>query len=53
MEWFALINKEIDNLRKKLNECIEKNEEYSVIYKLSTQLDELIAKYYKENYTKI
>lgn len=43
-----LYKKEINNLRKKLDESIINNEDYSVIYKLSTDLDELIAKYYRE-----
>ncbi len=42
-------NKEkINNLREKLNESIENNEDYSIIYDLSIQLDKLIADYYKE-----
>lgn len=43
---------EINKLRKKLDESITNNEEYSVIYKLSTDLDKLIAQYYKENMAK-
>ena len=39
---------EINELREKLNESIEKNEDYEKIYKLSTELDKLIAKYYNE-----
>lgn len=42
-----MLNDEICKLRKKLNESIEKGEDYSIIYKLSVELDELIAKYYK------
>lgn len=53
MEWFVLKKMEIDTLRKKLNKSIEKNEDYSVIYNLSIQLDDLIAKYYKENCTNL
>ena len=46
-------NKEkINDLREKLNESIENNEDYSIIYELSIQLDELISNYYKENYEK-
>lgn len=44
-----MLNKEeINKLRAKLDESILKNEDYSVIYKLSTDLDELIAQYYRE-----
>ena len=44
-----MLNKnEINDLRKKLDESIMNNEDYSIIYKLSTDLDKLIAKYYKE-----
>lgn len=44
-----MLDEEICKLRKKLNESILKGEDYSVTYKLSVELDELIAKYYKEN----
>ena len=43
-----MLDEEICKLRKQLNESIEKGEDYSVTYKLSVELDELIAKYYKE-----
>ena len=43
-----MLNDEICKLRDKLNKSIENNEDYSVIYKLSVELDELIAKYYKD-----
>lgn len=44
-----MLNKtEINSLRKKLDESIINNEDYSVIYKLSTDLDKLIAQYYRE-----
>lgn len=43
-----MLNDEICKLRDKLNKSIEKGEDYSIIYKLSTDLDELIAQYYKE-----
>lgn len=43
-----MLNEEICKLRDKLNKSIEQGEDYSVIYKLSTELDELIAQYYKE-----
>jgi len=43
-----MINDEICELRDKLNKSIEEGEDYSVVYKLSIELDELIAKYYQE-----
>ena len=43
-----MINDEICVLRDKLNKSIEEGDYYEVIYKLSVELDELIAKYYKE-----
>ncbi len=33
--------------RDKLNQSIENGEDYDIIYKLSVELDELIAEYYK------
>ena len=44
-----MLNDEICKLRDKLNKSIEQGEDYSVIYKLSIELDELIAKYYQES----
>ena len=43
-----MLNDEICKLRDKLNKSIENGEDYDIIYQLSVQLDELIAKYYKE-----
>lgn len=43
-----MINDEICKLRDKLNKSIEDGEDYEVIYKLSVELDELIAKFYRE-----
>lgn len=43
-----MLNEEICNLRDKLNKSIEDGEDYSIIYKLSVELDELIAKYYRD-----
>lgn len=43
-----MINDEICKLRDKLNKSIEDGKDYETIYKLSTDLDELIAKYYKK-----
>lgn len=47
-----MLNDEICKLRDKLNKSIEDEEEYSVVYQLSIELDELIAKYYKNNENK-
>lgn len=41
-----MIEEEIKNLREKLNKSIEEDEKYEIIYKLSVELDELIAKFY-------
>ena len=43
-----MLNDEICKLRDKLNKSIEQGDDYSKTYKLSVELDELIAKYYKE-----
>ncbi len=43
-----MINDEICKLRDELNKAIEEEKDYEAIYKLSTDLDRLIAKYYKE-----
>lgn len=42
---------QICNLRDKLNKSIL-TEDYEVTYELSIRLDELIARYYKENTNK-
>lgn len=42
-----MLNDEICKLRDKLNKSIEKGEDYKITYKLSVELDELIAQYYK------
>ena len=43
-----MLNDEICKLRDKLNESITIGEEYNIIYKLSVELDELIAEYYRK-----
>lgn len=53
MESVKLSKKDINILRKKLNESIKNNEDYSIIYDLSVQLDDLISQYYRENCTKL
>lgn len=42
-----MLNDEICKLRDKLNKSIENNDDYSITYKLSVELDKLIAEYYK------
>lgn len=44
-----MLDDEICKLRDKLNKSIENDEDYSIIYQISIELDELIAKYYKES----
>lgn len=44
-----MLNDEICKLREKLNESIITGQDYQITYKLSIELDELIAKYYREN----
>jgi len=41
-----MLNDEICKLRDELNKSIITGQDYEVIYKLSCELDELIAKYY-------
>lgn len=41
-----MLNDDICKLRDKLNKSIENEEDYAITYKLSVELDELIAKYY-------
>lgn len=48
-----MLEKEINELREKLNRAIIKDEDYSIIYKISIQLDELIARYYRESKVKV
>ena len=47
-----MIDEEILELRRKLNESIEKEKNYEKTYKLSVQLDMLIAKYYNNKLNK-
>ena len=42
-----MLNEEICKLREKLNESIVSGNDYSITYKLSVELDELIAQYYR------
>ena len=43
-----MLNDEICKLRDKLNKSIEQGNDYEETYKLSVELDELIAKYYRD-----
>lgn len=43
-----MLNEKICKLRDKLNKSIEKGDDYSITYKLSVELDELIAQYYNK-----
>ena len=43
-----MLNDEICNLRDKLNKSIEDGEDYSIIYQLSVELDDLIANFYND-----
>ena len=47
--FYSEVNEEICRLRDKLNESIVTGQDYSVIYQLSIELDELIAEYYRQN----
>lgn len=46
-----MLNDEICKKRDELNESIKNNEDYDKIYKISVELDELIAKYYMQEST--
>ena len=43
-----MINDKICALREKLNKSIIDGEDYEIIYKISTELDDLIASYYRQ-----
>ena len=42
-----MLNEEICRLRERLNDSIINGDDYSVTYKISVELDQLIAEYYK------
>ena len=48
-----MLDEEILELRRKLDESITKDKNYTKTYKLSIELDELITQYYKEKVKKI
>lgn len=47
-----MLNEEICKLREELNQSIITGQDYTITYKLSVELDELIAKYYRGEYNK-
>ncbi len=48
-----MLNDEICKLREKLNNSIISGQDYAIIYKISVELDELIAKYYQNSAPKM
>lgn len=44
-----MLNDKIRRKREELNRSIEENRDYDYIYKISIELDELIAEYYRGN----
>lgn len=48
-----MLNDEICKLRDKLNQSIINEEDYSITYQISVELDELIAQYYRQENKKI
>ena len=46
-----MLEEENSKKRKELNESIEKNRNYDITYKLSIELDELIAQFYDKSKT--
>ena len=44
-----MLDEKICELREKLNNSILEGKDYQIIYKLSVDLDELIAQYYRED----
>ncbi len=43
-----MLNEEICKVRDKLNKSIEENVDYEEIYKISVELDKLIAEFYSK-----
>ena len=48
-----MLDEEILELRRKLNESVTNEKDYNKTYKLSVELDELITKYYKKKLNNI
>ena len=47
-EWCnMLLNYEISKKREELNKSIEEGQDYSITYRISVELDDLIAEYYR------
>jgi len=44
-----MLEDKINRKREELNESIEKHRKYEDVYKLSVELDDLIAEFYKES----
>ena len=44
-----MLNDEICKKREELNRSILENKDYSIIYKISVELDELIAEFYRKS----
>lgn len=44
-----MLNELICQKREELNKSISDGQDYNVTYQISVELDELIAKYYREN----
>ena len=44
-----MLNEKICKKREELNRSIIENKDYNIIYKLSVELDELIAEFYKKD----
>ncbi len=49
LESDSMLDEKICKLRDELNKCISDGEDYSKIYKVSVELDKLIAEYYRNN----
>lgn len=47
-EWGNMLNDLICKKREELNKSIEDGQSYDITYKISVELDELIAQYYRE-----
>lgn len=47
-----MLEEKINKKREELNKSIEKNRDYDKTYKLSVELDDLIAEFYKKSLQK-
>ncbi len=48
-----MLNDEICKLRDRLNESISEGKDYAIIYNISVELDDLIAKFYEQKIYKM